>query len=188
MKSALIYLACFLLGILLTASGVLPFSLNLDTITLWVLYALLVLVGVGIGSDTQTLDKILHLRWQVLLVPGAVAVGSILGSGLVALLIITLQFRDGMAVGAGFAYYSLSSVLIHQLHSETLGVTALLSNVFREALTIFLAPLWVSVFGPLGLIASAGATAMDTTLPVIQKHAGKEYTLIAVYSGVILSL
>ncbi|MBN2047332.1 MAG: LysO family transporter, partial [Anaerolineaceae bacterium] len=36
--------------------------------------------------------------------------------------------------------------------------------------------------------ASAGATAMDTTLPVIQKHAGKEYTLIAVYSGVILSL
>ena len=93
-----------------------------------------------------------------------------------------------MAVGAGFGYYSLSSVFITQLHSHSLGVVALLSNIFREVATLLATPILVSYFGNLAGIASGGATAMDTTLPIISKYSGKEYAIIAVFSGIVLTI
>jgi uncharacterized membrane protein YbjE (DUF340 family) len=96
--------------------------------------------------------------------------------------------KESMAVGAGFGYYSLSSVFITQLHSHSLGVTALLSNIFREVFTLLATPILVSYFGNLAGIASGGATAMDTTLPVISKYSGKSYAIIAVFSGIVLTI
>ena len=93
-----------------------------------------------------------------------------------------------MAVGAGFGYYSLSSVFITQLHSQSLGVVALLSNIFREVATLLATPLLVSYFGKLAGIASGGATAMDTTLPVISRYSGQSYAIIAVFSGIVLTI
>jgi len=93
-----------------------------------------------------------------------------------------------LAVGAGFGYYSLSSLFITQLSGEMLGVTALLSNILREILTLLATPLLVQYFGKLAGIASGGATSMDTTLPVITRYSGKEWSIISVFSGVVLTL
>ena len=103
------------------------------------------------------------------------------GSALVALILPSLTLRESLAVGACFGYYSLSSVLITQLHSHSLGVVALLSNIFREIATLLATPILVRFLGNLAGIASGGATAMDTTLPVITLYSGKEYAVIAVF-------
>lgn len=84
--------------------------------------------------------------------------------------------------------YSLSSLLITRLSNETLGVIALLSNILREILTLLATPLLVQHFGKLAGIASGGATSMDTTLPVITRFSGKEWSIISVFSGVALTL
>ena len=69
-----------------------------------------------------------------------------------------------------------------------LGVIALLSNIFREVLTILLVPLLARFFGKLAPIASGGATCMDTTLPVIHRHLGPRYAVLAAISGIVLTM
>jgi len=93
-----------------------------------------------------------------------------------------------MAIGSGFGYYSLSSIIISKIRNDTLGVMALLANISREIFTLLAAPLLVRYFGKLAPIASGGATSMDTTLPVIAKYSGKEYAVISVFSGVALTI
>jgi uncharacterized membrane protein YbjE (DUF340 family) len=43
-------------------------------------------------------------------------------------------------------------------------------------------------FGKLAGISSGGATSMDTTLPVITRFSGKEWSIISVFSGIVLTL
>ena len=45
-----------------------------------------------------------------------------------------------MAVGAGFGYYSLSSIFITEYKGPELGTIALLSNITREIITLLFAP------------------------------------------------
>jgi len=106
----------------------------------------------------------------------------------VSVLLPALQLREVLAVGAGFGYYSLSSIFISRLHNDSLGVIALLSNILREILTLILVPLLVKYFGKLAGIASGGATSMDTTFPVISKYSGKDYAIISLFSGIVLTM
>lgn len=93
-----------------------------------------------------------------------------------------------MAVGAGFGYYSLSSIFITEISGPTLGVIALLSNILRELVTLLASPLFAKYFGKLAPITSGGATSMDTTLPIIVQSSGKEYAIISVFSGIVLTI
>ena len=63
---------------------------------------------------------------------------------------------------------------------------ALLANVFRELLTLFLAPWIVRCFGPLALISAGGATTADTTLPAVIRYSGRDYLLLSVFHGVLM--
>lgn len=45
------------------------------------------------------------------------------------------------------------------------------------------APLLVRLFGTLAPIAAAGATAMDTTLPVISRTCGPRLVPVSIYCG-----
>lgn len=53
----------------------------------------------------------------------------------------------------------------------------------RELLTLLAAPLLVRCFGKLAPIAAGGATTADTTLPIIARYSGKEFTIISVVHG-----
>lgn len=181
-------IAAFLLGLICTL--VLPSLRNLptDSLSTLALYLLLFLVGMGIGGRRETLEMLRRIRLPILLIPLLIASGSILASGLAAGLLPGLSFREGAAVGAGFGYYSLSSILITRISGEALGLIALLSNIFREIFALTATPLLVRHCGRLSGIAAAGATAMDTSLPVIVRFTGREYALIAVFSGLVLTL
>jgi len=65
---------------------------------------------------------------------------------------------------------------------------ALLSNIFREMLSIIIMPLVVRYCGKIAAVAPGGATTMDTTLPVVVKYAGSEMSVISFVSGLTLSL
>jgi uncharacterized membrane protein YbjE (DUF340 family) len=188
MKSSLIIFAFFLAGIFTGLSGLLPVTFDFDTYGNYALFVLMFLAGVSIGSDRQSWSILATHNYKIIWVPVTILLGTMAGSALVALILPSLTLRESMAVGAGFGYYSLSSVFITQLHSHSLGVVALLSNIFREVATLLITPLLVKYFGNLAGIASGGATAMDTTLPVISRYSGKEYAVIAVFSGIVLTI
>jgi uncharacterized membrane protein YbjE (DUF340 family) len=188
MKSSLIIFSFFLIGLLAGLSNKLPEGINWEQIGGYALYVLMFLAGVSIGSDQNSWRILADHNYKIILVPVAIIIGTLSGAALVAMIFPGLSIRESMAVGAGFGYYSLSSVFITQLHSHSLGVIALLSNIFREILTLLTTPILVKYFGKLAGIASGGATSMDTTLPVISKYSGKEYAVIAVFSGVVLTI
>ena len=188
MKTSLIILGWFAAGILVGVLAPLPTWVVPSDYTVYVLYALLLFVGIALGGDNHVWQALKQKhKLRLALVPLLVMVGTLAGVALASLLLPTVGLRDSLAVGAGFGYYSLSSVLITQARSETLGVVALLSNLMREIATLLLAPLLVRFFGSLAPIACGGATAMDSTLPIIARFAGKQYSVVALFSGVVLT-
>jgi uncharacterized membrane protein YbjE (DUF340 family) len=188
MKGSLIILAFFIAGALLGYSGITPEVLSSDTVSAYALYFLLFIVGVGIGFDTRCWRILREMHIKVLLVPVFIMLGTFAGALATAPFIPGHSIRDVLAVGAGFGYYSLSSIMISQMGDTVLGSIALLSNIIRELITLLAAPLFVRYFGKLGPLASGGATAMDTTLPIITRFSGERYGIIAVFSGMFLTV
>ena len=71
---------------------------------------------------------------------------------------------------------------------QSLGGTAFLSNVSRELLAIFTIPFIATKIGSFPSVATAGATAMDSVLPVINKSNPANVSIIAFYSGFVITL
>lgn len=187
MKDTCILLGFFMAGIIMGLYDLIPKEYLTPSLEMGTLYALIFLVGMGMGSDGKFLRNILKVGKKDLIVPISVTVGSIVGGAAISLVMMDIDMAEGAAVGAGFGYYSLSSVLISQLRGDELGTIALVANITREVITILAAPIMVRLVGPLGPIASGGATTMDTTLPVIVKYSGKDYAMTSVINGIVLT-
>lgn len=188
MKNSLIILAFFTVGVVAGLFRILPDAMMETDFSMVALYVLMFLVGVGIGADRKSWSVLHQMKLKIVMVPLGVILGTLFGSAIVSMLLPGLKLKEVLAVGAGFGYYSLSSLMITQLASESLGVIALLSNIMREMFTLLTTPLLVMYFGKLAGISSGGATSMDTTLPVITRFSGKEWTIISVFSGIVLTL
>ncbi|MCD8178939.1 MAG: lysine exporter LysO family protein [Tannerellaceae bacterium] len=196
MKGSLIIIAFFAAGILLGLTGHLPAFLENPDISAYILYFLMFQVGITIGSDKE-IKKILNgVRPKLLLIPLATIAGTLLFSLLAALILSRWSPFDCLAVGSGFAYYSLSSILITQLKETSigtqlaaeLGTIALLTNIIREITALLGTPLFRKYFGPLAPICVGGATTMDTTLPIITRYSGTGWVFAAIFHGIILEL
>ena len=194
MKGSLIVVGFFALGCVLGWSGRLPDVVIENDITVYVLYLLMFQVGLSIGSDKKLKDILGSIRPKLLLVPFATIAGTLVFSALVSLLLTQWSVFDCLAVGSGFAYYSLSSILITQLKGSSLGVQlatelgtiALMANIMREIMALLGAPLFVKYFGRLSPICAGGATTMDTTLPIITRYSGKDLVFISIFHGIIV--
>lgn len=186
MRGSLIIVAFFIAGLLLARWGWIPSSLSEGDISIWALYALMFLVGISIGSDTQALKAIRGQHWKILWVPVATWAGTLAGTALASLLLPSRNLADCLAVGSGFGYYSLSSIFITEYRGAELGTIALAANIIREIITLLGAPLLVCWFGKLAPICAGGATTMDTTLPVITRFSGKEFVVISIFHGFIV--
>ena len=194
MKGSIIVVGLFLLGSFLGWIGSLPSFLLEGDITIYVLYLLMFQVGLSIGSDKKLKEILRSIRLRLLLVPFATIIGTLSFSALISLFISQWSVFDCLAIGSGFAYYSLSSILITQLKEPALGVQlatelgtiALMSNIMREIMTLLGAPLFVRYFGRLAPICAGGATTMDTTLPIITRYCGKDLVFISSFHGIIV--
>jgi len=146
-------------------------------------------VGISVGADlnkTMNLLKTMHVK--ILLVPFTTVVGTYLGVILFSMFINNMPLSDLLAIGSGFGYYSLSSIYITELRGEMLGTIALLVNIVREIVALLFVPLIAKYFGKIAPIATAGATSMDTCLPIITANVGKNYAIISVFNGTALTI
>lgn len=194
MKNNLIVLAIFGIGCL-AGAGFQP-EANMHNWSLCILYVLMLQVGIGIGSNRSLQQELKKLSPKMLLVPAATITGTLAFSAAASLLLSQWSVFDCMAVGSGFAYYSLSSILITQFKEPSiglqlateLGTIALLSNIIREMMSLVGAPLIRKYFGRLAPISAAGVNSMDVLLPSITRCSGKEVMPIAIFHGILIDL
>jgi len=149
------------------------------------LCTLIAFVGFSVGHDPMLNTYLKGLNIRLLLLPVMTIIGTLAGTLLIGLIWHQHAISEYLALGSGFGYYSLSSILITQYKTAELGTIALLANIIREMCALLLAPLIVKVFGHLALISAGGATSMDTTLPIITQYAGKQYIGLSVMHGIL---
>ena len=186
MKGSLIIVAFFVAGVILARWDVLPQELLQQDFSMYVLYGLMFLVGISIGSDRKAWAALKGQQLRIVLVPLATIVGTLAGSIGVSFLLTDIRLTDCLAIGSGFGYYSLSSIFITEYRGAELGTIALTTNIIRVIITLLGAAALVRCFGKLAPICSGGATTMDTTLPVITRFSGKEYVIIAIFHGFVV--
>ena len=182
----------FCAGCLLGFSG--EIKLDAHHISLYILYALMLQVGISIGSNKNLKQIVRQIRLKMLVIPLATIIGTLLFSALASLLLSRWSVFECMAVGSGFAYYSLSSILITQFKEPSiglqlateLGTIALLSNIIREMMALLGSPLIEKYFGKLAPISAAGVNSMDVVLPAITRYSGKEMIPVAILHGILI--
>ena len=150
------------------------------------LYLLLFLVGMDMGRQGTVISDIRAAGFKVLLIPVAVAFGSLAAAALAG---FTLDIgpRDAMAVAAGFGWYSLAPSLLAP-YSLPVSAVCFLANVMREVFSILAIPLVARRVGFVESVALPGAAAMDTVLPVVIGATHERITIYSFTSGVVLSL
>lgn len=185
MKGSLIIVAFFAAGILCGRADVLSQWVSSSTVSMTALCALLLCVGMGIGSNPDMKSEFRSLNPRVALLPLATILGSWAGAA-IAFLVLQRTITDCLAISSGFAYYSLSSIFLTEYRGIELGTIALVANLVREAITLLGTPLLARLFGPLAPISAGGATTMDTTLPIITHTCGQRFTILAIFHGFIV--
>lgn len=196
MGGSLLIVAFFIIGCVVGRLGLLPEWLVGGDVAMWLLYALMIQVGMSIGSDSQLKSILRSLSPRMLALPLGTIVGTLVAVALVSLLIPRWGLTEVMAAGSGMGYYSLSSILVTTLKepmlgaevAAELGAITLIVNILRELMTLVLAPLMVRWFSPLAPIASGGATTMDVTLPIITQASGREWVFMSIVHGIMVDL
>jgi uncharacterized membrane protein YbjE (DUF340 family) len=150
------------------------------------LILLLFVMGIAFAMDKDSISKIRQTGPRILIVPLAIVLGTIL-SGVISALILGLNVAATTAISAGFGWYTLTGPLVSQLFGAKWGALGFAANFLRELLTILTVSLMVKVdkYAP---TASGGATAMDTTLPIIVRYCGSDTLITAFSSGFVLSV
>lgn len=146
---------------------------------------LLLIMLVGIDLTQIKLDA----RWfsrSVLIVPVAVVIGSLFG-GAIAAWMTGESMKVSLALSSGFGWFTLSSVMIGDALGQTYGTIALMTDLLRELLAIVV----LYALGrhqPQVSIGNAGATALDSTLPIIKQACSPDAVPLALVSGFLLTL
>ncbi len=154
---------------------------SIDNLASISLFVLIFLVGIDVGGNKTIFKDLKKAGFKVLLVPFGGIVGSLVG------FLFNMALNESLAIGSGFGWYSLSGVMLKEMGGDTLGAIAFLTNVFREMITVISIPILAKKLNGYTAIAPAGATSMDTTLPLISKATNPEIAVIAFINGVILS-
>lgn len=194
MKGSLIALAAFIGGC--AAGWAFPGLIPAHSLSNILLYALMLQVGISIGCNGNLRQLIAQLHPRSFLLPLGTIAGTLLFSALASFLLSRWDAAECMAVGSGLGYYSLSSILITQLKTPSigwqlaaeLGTVALLANIFREMFVLLGSPFLRKHFGPLAPVSAAGATSADVALPAIVACSGRDMVPVAILHGILADL
>jgi uncharacterized membrane protein YbjE (DUF340 family) len=183
MRDSFIIVGAFILGILLAAFHILPDSwlaLDFSIYSNYVLYFLLLLVGVNIGIDDTIFSTVRRLRARVLFTPVITYGGMLIGSAIAFAIIYLchLGVSDaGAAVGgsAGVAGSVDGAVAAGAGHFSFLNAITINSGLGYYSLTgIMVSETWGAEMGSIALLANLLREFITILCgPLIHKYFGK---------------
>lgn len=154
-------------------------------INLYVLIVLIFFVGIQLRNNGISLKEALFNKrgFQT----GIVFTVTSLFGGIIAAFVLAMPITQGLAFASGMGWYSLSSVVLTNAWGPVQGGIAFFNDLSREIISLFAVPLFMRHFRSTA-IGITGATALDCTLPIIQKSGGIEVTPIAISFGFVTNI
>ena len=134
---------------------------------------LLAFVGFSMGLEGRLTQMLRGAGAGILLIPLAMVVGTLLAGALYALF-SPMTLREGLAISAGFGWYSMAPSIISGAGYAVAGAVSFLHNVLREMLGIIFLPLAASKIGYLEAVTLPGTAAMDICLPIVERSCNAE--------------
>jgi uncharacterized membrane protein YbjE (DUF340 family) len=184
-KDPLILGGLVIIGFFLGYHNIMP-QISYDTLITTLLYVLIYIIGVKLSLSGLNIKDI-FMNKNNLIMTLLTVISSYIGAILVSFF-IPLSLGESLAISSGFGWYTLSGILLTKMNAPLLGSIAFLCDLFREVIALLLIPTLSRIGRGNIAIGVAGATAMDVTLPVIEKHCGISYVPVAILSGGIITV
>ena len=121
MKGSLIIVSFFIIGTLCGVYHLIPYDFTDSKLIYYALCGLMFCVGISIGNDPNTLKSFRSLNPRLVFLPIMTILGTLAGCAIAGAFMSQRSPLDCMAVGAGFGYYSLSSIFITEYKGPELG-------------------------------------------------------------------
>ena len=151
------------------------------------LVVLLIFVGLDLGLEGQVFSNIRRVGFKILILPLSVAIGTFVGA-LLCTLVLPLAANEGLAIGAGFAWYSLGAGIIMDAGFEVAGAISFLHNVMRELFAIVFVPFVAKKFGYVECLGMPASVSMDVCLPIVEHSTNGSTTVYSFITGFSLSM
>ena len=100
---------------------------------------LLLFVGIDLGVSNTLIGAVKEVGIKVFTFPLAIAIGTLAG-GILSSLILPVRINEGLAISAGFAWYSFAPGLIIEKGYVIIGAISFMHNIMREMIAIITIP------------------------------------------------
>ncbi|OOH88915.1 hypothetical protein BMT54_07900 [Pasteurellaceae bacterium 15-036681] len=162
--------------------GILDFPLHSST---YVLVVMIFCIGIQLRNSGIPIREVFLNKRGIL--TSLVFIASGLIGGVISAYVLNLPLMHAMTLASGFGWYSLSSVLVNDAWGPVYGSIAFFNDLSREIFCLFSIPFFMRLF-PSTAVGLGGATALDCTLPIIQKSGGIQVVPLAISFGFIINL
>lgn len=151
----------------------------------YVLVVLIFCVGIQLRNNGISIRAVFFNRRGM--ITGVIFVLTSLLGGIIGAQALNVPIVQGLAVSSGLGWYSLSSVTLNNAWGPIWGSIAFFNDLSRELISLFIVPLFMQHYRSTA-IGYTGATAIDCTLPIIQKAGGVEVLPLAFSFGFITNI
>ena len=151
------------------------------------LSTLLGIIGFNMGLSGDMAKHLRGVGLSVIVIPVLAVAGSLVGGAVYGLL-SDLSVREGIAISAGFGWYTLAPGLITEGGYNVAGAISFLHNVMRETLGIIGIPMLARYIGYLEATAVPGVAAMDVCLPIVERSTRPEVVMYSFVTGLLMCI
>lgn len=182
-----------LTGYFLIAKYMKSIMFEFDTVTgnLLVIFlcVLLFVVGCELGLSGKVGESIKAAGIRVMVFPFA-AIGGSLILGALCSLILGFTLKEGLAISAGFGWYTYAPTVIAEAGSQHMVASAVsfVHNVLRETSGIILIPVLAKKFGYIECTGVPGVAAMDICIPIVEKACRQDTIVYSFVIGVAMNI
>lgn len=157
-----------------------------ENLGMYLLMALVLLVGIQLNSSGITLKQVL-INKRGIQTAGVMMLSSALGGLLFASLMPDVSWMKGLALSSGYGWYSLSGLVMTESYGAVWGSIMLLNDLGREFFALMFIPLLMRRH-PSAAVGVGGATSLDFTLPIIQSSGGLQAVPLAISFGFVVNV
>ena len=144
-------------------------------------------VGFSMGLDGSIVRVLRGAGLGVVLVPIFSVIGSLL-AGVVYAFLTPMTLREGLAISAGFGWYTMAPSVISGSGHAVAGAVSFLHNVLRETMGLIFLPLVASKIGYIEAITLPGTASTDLCLPLVEKYCNPETMAYSFCTGMLMCI